>query len=807
MIKNYLLISLRTLRKHKLFSFINILGLSTGIAASVLLMNYVAFEWSFDRFHTEADRTFRMQLDTYRNGVKESGSLIIYYGAGPAIKEAFPEVETYVRLHRADGMINYHSPSGELISHHERKSLYADSTFFDVFSFPLIDGDPAHLLRNPSSVVISESAAKKYFGNDDPIGKTITLTTEWKGGEYTVEGIFRDVPQNSHLQFDFLFAIENLLSNQQFKDGAWYWANFYTYVQLKRGSDAAAFEKKLPMVIEKHLGQQLRRINTEEKLLIQPIADIHLQSELPTDNAISGNYKTVSFLLIISFLIVGIAWINYVNLSTARASERAREVGMRKVMGSGKRELILQFMFESTLLTTLSLTIATMIVIFATPYFNGFMGIGADGIPTQNFQLIMIAIAVIGTFLAGLYPAFVMSSFKPLSALKGKSPKSSGSVFVRRGLVILQFASSVILIVAALTIYTQLSFMRNQDLGMTLDQKVVVRSPKIIKSDSYLNEMSYFKQRLKSQSAVTHITSSSEVPGKSIFWTMESRLKSENDDVRRIANVMAVDEEFIPAFDMKLIAGRNFSQTLADLNEATIVNEAMLLASGFTNAEEAIGQELLIGEFQLKRIIGVVKNFHQQSLHEAPTPIIFYYIPWVQDYITFSMTSTNVRETMGIIQQEYKKAFPDNAFNFFFLDDQYNAQYTSDERSWKAFIFFSMLSIVIACLGLFGLSSFVVDQRSKEIAIRKVLGASSRMIAFVLSKEFLTLVVISIVLAAPLSWLLMNEWLQDFAFRIDVPWWSIGTAAASVILIAWVTISYQTIKASMANPVDAIKEN
>jgi putative ABC transport system permease protein len=391
--------------------------------------------------------------------------------------------------------------------------------------------------------------------------------------------------------------------------------------------------------------------------------------------------------------------------------------------------------------------------------------------------------------------------------LKGKSPKSSGSVFVRRGLVILQFASSIILIVAALTIYTQLSFMRNQDLGMTLDKKVVVRSPKIIKSDSYLNEMNYFKQRLKSQSAVAHITSSSEVPGKSIFWTIESRLTSENDDVRRIANVMAVDEEFIPAFGMKLIAGRNFSQQLADLNEATIVNEAMLLASGFTNAEEAIGQELLIGEFQVKKIIGVVKNFHQQSLHEAPTPIIFYYIPWVQDYITFSITSNNVRETMGTIQQEYKKAFPDNAFNFFFLDDQYNAQYTSDERSWEAFIFFSMLSIVIACLGLFGLSSFVVDQRSKEIAIRKVLGASSRMITFVLSKEFLTLVVISIALAAPLSWLLMNEWLQDFAFRIDVPWWSIGTAAASVILIAWVTISYQTIRASIANPVDAIKEN
>jgi putative ABC transport system permease protein len=480
---------------------------------------------------------------------------------------------------------------------------------------------------------------------------------------------------------------------------------------------------------------------------------------------------------------------------------------MRKVMGSGKRELILQFMLESTLLTTLSLIIAAAIGIFSTPYFEEFMGINSRHVPIRNFQLITVAIAVTGTFLAGLYPAFVMSSFNPLTALKGKSPKSPGSIFIRRGLVILQFASSIILIVAALTIYTQLSFMRTQDLGMKIDKKVVVRSPKIIKSDSYLNEMSYFKQRLKSQSAVTHITSSSEVPGKSIFWTMESRLKSENDDVRRITHVMAIDDEFVPAFEMKLLAGRNFTMGAADLNDATIVNEAMLHAAGFNSPEEAIGQELIIGEFRVKKIIGVVKNFHQQSLHEAPTPVIFYFIPWVQDYITFTINSNNVREAMETIELEYKKAFPDNAFNFFFLDDQYNAQYKSEERSWKAFIFFSMLSIGIACLGLFGLSSFVVDQRSKEIAIRKVLGASGRAITFVLSKEFLMLVLISIALAGPVSWIVMDEWLQDFAFRIDVPLWSIGIAAASVILIAWITISYQTIKASLANPVDAIKEN
>jgi putative ABC transport system permease protein len=288
---------------------------------------------------------------------------------------------------------------------------------------------------------------------------------------------------------------------------------------------------------------------------------------------------------------------------------------------------------------------------------------------------------------------------------------------------------------------------------------------------------------------------------------MESRFKSESDDVRRIINVMAIDEEFIPAFDMNLIAGRNFAMDVADMNDATIVNEAMLEAAGITDAEAAIGQELRIGEFRVKKIIGVVKNFHQQSLHEAQTPIIFYYIPWVQDYITFTINSNNIRDVLQTIEREYKAAFPENAFDFFFLDDQFNAQYRSDERSWKTFIFFSMLSIGIACLGLFGLSSFIVDQRSKEIALRKVLGASSRAITLVLSGEFIRLVLISILLAAPLSWMLMNEWLQDFAFRIQVPWWSIVIAAASTILIAWITIGYQTIKASLSNPVDAIKEN
>src|SRR5918993_1861671 len=445
MLKNYIVIACRNLFRHKVFSFINIVGLSIGVAASLLLLQYVAYERSYDTFHSNGHNIYRIRHDIYKKGILESRSAISYYGAAVAIKENFQEVSKFVRLHRADGMFNYYSDNGEVISHYETKAFYADSTFFNIFSFPLILGHKKKILRSPNSLVISASAAKKYFGDSNPLGKTISLTTQWAGGQYTVEGVFDDIPENTHLKFDFLFSIHNLLSNGQFKNGAWYWTNFYTYLVLKPDTDPTAFEQKLSSVIDTHLGRHLRKINSEEKFILQPLSDIHLHSDLGAEITLNGDHRIVSFLLLISFFIIGIAWLNYINLSTAKATERAREVGLRKVMGSNKTQLIKQFLVESSVLTFLSAVIAFFLFVIILPHFNHLAGkeVMSELTGQNGFWIITAIILILGSFLSGVYPAFVLSSFNPLATIKGKFIRNVGNAFLRKAMVVFQFGAAI----------------------------------------------------------------------------------------------------------------------------------------------------------------------------------------------------------------------------------------------------------------------------------------------------------------------------------------------------------------------------
>ncbi len=807
MLLNFIVIAYRNLFRHKLFSFINIVGLAFGIAASLLLLQYISYELSYDDFQTNGDNIYRIQHDCYKNGALENSSAISYYGAAPAIKESFPEVSNVVRLHRADGMVNHYGDKGEIISHYENKAFYADASFFSIFSFPLVRGDANKVLQSPSSVALSESAAKKYFGKVNPIGKTISLTTQWEGGQYVVEGVFKDVPENCHIQFDFLFAIENLLHNRQFKDGAWYWTNFYTYVVLKPATDPLMFESKLSSVIDTHLGSYLKTTKSEEKFILQPVQDIHLHSNIRDEVEVNSDYKIVSFLLILSFFIIGIAWLNYINLSTAKATERAREVGVRKVLGSTKNQLVKQFLLESSVLTILSIIIAIILIAIATPYFNLLIGkeITFDLAGQSRFWITALGIISAGTFLSGLYPAFVISSFSPLTVIKGTFSRNENSIRLRQAMVVFQFGAAMILIIATLTIYRQLEFMRNQDLGMNINQKVVVRTPKIIQGGSYMNSMDYFKNKVKTNTSIESVAASSEVPGKQIFWTNEFRKKSEPENVRKLLNILAVDDDFVPTYDLKLLAGRNFSkEIISDLGDAVIINESALHYLDIKNPEDALNQQLVVGDVGIKTIIGVVKDFHQQSLQKPNNPIIIYYIPWNLDYLTVSVHG-NVKETMASIENLYHHAFPENAFDYFFLDDQFNQQYRSEERSWKIFILFSALSIVVACMGLFGLSSFMTIQRSKEIAIRKVLGASVVNVTLLLSKDFIRLVLVAFILAVPLSGWIINQWLQTFAYHIDIAWWTFALAGILTVILAFLTVGFQSVKAALSNPVESIK--
>ncbi len=804
MLRNHIISAYRNLIRHKVYSIINLLGLGLGVTASLLLFQYASFELNYDNFHGE--NVYRIRLDNYHGGSFENSSATSYYGESPELKETYEEVRDYVRLHRADGMIKYQK-DGVIISNFERKGFYADSGFFSMFSFPLVKGDKDKVLKNLNSVVITESVAKRYFGNEEPLGKVLTLTTEWQGGDYIVEGVVKDLPKNSHIQFDLLFSIEKLLTNAQFKHGAWYWTNFYNYVRLRPATDISQFQSKMDTILYKHIGREMLKSNNIQKFVLQPIRDIHLHSNIFSEMDVNGNAQLISFILIIAFLIIGIAWLNYLNLSTVKAMERVKEVGIRKVMGSGKSQLIFQFLFESLLLILGAMGIAAILLFIVKPYFNELVGkdISSDFFKQSSFWIPVTLILVTGTFLSALYPAFVLSSFQPISALKGKFVKSGAGEKFRKGMVVLQFTASILLIIGTLIIGKQIRFMQEQELGITINNKLIIRAPKILRSGSYSNEIQSFKDALLQYPSIIKIATSSEVPGKEIFWTNEFKRKEASDYEKSIFSIVSVDDDYIPCYGINLVVGRNFSkERISDYGNTVIINETALKVLGYDSAENALNQEIQVG-LDLKKVIGVIKDFQQESFKKSKTPLILYFIPWGNDYVSVSLNATNVHTDVNIITDTYKKMFPENAIEFFFLDDFFNRQYQNEVQFGTIVKVFSLLSIFIAAIGLFGLSSFIISKRTKEVGIRKVLGSSDMSILYLLSKDFLILVAIAFVLSIPIGTLLINKWLEGFAKRIDIPFWIFLLSGAIALLIAFFTVSFQAIKASLANPVKSIR--
>ena len=807
LLRNDLFGAYRSLVRHRVFSLINLTGLTLGIASSLLLFQYVNFEFSYDRFHTNAPNIYRIRLDSYKSGAFQYSSAQSYHSESPALKEAFPQVLNYVRLHRADGMLNYYDKNGQTLSYFEQNGLYVDSSFFSIFSFPLIKGNRNSVLKNGNSMLMSESASKKYFGNGDPIGKVLSLKTEWESGEYVVEGIFKDVTENSHVKFDFLFSIEKLLVNQQFMNGGWYWMIFHNYLLVRPGKDVKELESGISSVINTHLASELRSANSVQKFVLQPLSDIHLHSNLTYEIDTNGNYQLVYFIVVIALLIMGIACLNYLNLSTAKSMERAKEVGIRKIMGSKRWQLIKQFLFESFLLMTIAIVLAVLLLFVLKPSFKELIGndITADLFEQKNFWIAIGSVLSICMFLSALYPAIVLSSFQPISALKGKFIGSGRGERIRKMMVVFQFTASILLIIGTLTIGKQITFLQDLDLGMNVNQKLIIRAPRILKGESYLNEMSAFKNLLAQHPVITSIASSSEVPGRPIFWGHEFKLTQNPEEDKREFSVLSVDEDFIPTYGITLLAGRNFSnERPADFGGPVIINETAMAMLGIKDAENAIGQEIE-NDFSIKKIVGVIKDFHQESLKKSDLPIILYFIPWHNDYLTVSMNSQNVRADVEMITETYKKVFPGNAIEYFFLDDFYNRQYKSDMRFWNIFKIFSVLAIFIACTGIFGLSSLLISKRTKEVGIRKVLGSSEIGIVVLLSKDFLKLVFIAFLLSVPMAMFIMDKWLEGFAHRITIPMWIYLLSGGLALVIAMFTISFQAIRVALANPTKAIQ--
>lgn len=800
MLKNYLTIALRNLLRHKMFSFINILGLAIGMAACLLIMQYVSFELSYDSFHQNGDRIYRIPVESYlANGQFEYTDAGAPPAMGPALKQDFPEVADYVRLHWVyDGaVISYQD-----VRFREEKIYYAEPSFLSIFSFPLIHGNAHTALNEPNTALLTQSTARKYFGNEDPVGKVIQFNGKQN---LLITGILRDVPVNSHLQFGALISFATLAQAEKESMNSWDWYNFYTYLLLQPNTDPKAFAAKLPAFIEKYQGENMRKKNYGLRLFLQQLSDIQLNNTVSYEIEVRGNRHSVYFLSLIALFIVVIAWVNYVNLSTAKAAERAKEVSIRKVVGSTQPQLIGQFLLESVLINLIAATVAIFLAYITLPFFHKLVG---KSIPftfwdNKQFLLYMVAMLLAGMLASAFYPAFVLSSFKPVQILKGRASGGNRGIWLRKSLVVVQFAASVALIIGTLVVYRQLQFMRGQDLGVNVDQTLVIRAPQV-RDSTYATSKFTFKTELLRHPAVRSATFSNCIPGEEITDTAGNVHRKGEKDKEGNYSLVWIDYDFIPAYEMKMVAGRNFSEQFSTDKQAVILNETAARTLGFSSPNEAVNETILVRDEE-KKVVGVVKDYHQRSLRNSHEPIVFIGDLSRSVYFSLKVSPANVSTTIAAVKVDYDAKFAGNPFEYFFLDEYFNRQYQADQQFGQAFAFFAGLAIFVACLGLFGLASFTTIQRTKEIGVRKVLGASVPDILLLLSRDFLQLVLISFVIAVPLSWYTMHQWLQNYAFRTALQWWLFVLPGSLILLIALLTVSYQSIKTALINPVKSLR--
>jgi putative ABC transport system permease protein len=814
MIDNYLTIAWRNIGKNKVFSFINMMGLAMGMAACLLILEYIIFETSYDQFHSKGDQIYRVIGQP-----EESETYVATANAplGPSLKAEFPEIANFTRFFYTGGIMRANqSETGKVLSYREEKLAYVDSTFLHMFSFPLETGNATGILQAPNKVVLSKAFAKKYFGPANVVGKVITLYDQFGEHVCTVTGVLADTPQYSHLEFDALISMATLNKTDQFwaKLDNWNWTTFYTYVQLSGKASPQQMANKFPAYIQKNGGSQ------KSKLALQRMPGIHLYSDLQAEASINGNIKLVYFLTTIVFFILLIAWINYINLSTARAIDRAKEVGIRKVSGSTQGQLMGQFLFEALLLNFIAIIISLTIVQLSQPLFNELTGKPLSIFLLKNYFVwaAILAIFITGASLSGLYPAIVLSSFKPVAVLKGRLTGNFKGAFLRKALVTFQFAASIALITGTFTVYTQLSYMRNKDLGMNLSHLLVIKAPAIQgEEQKFVKNVEVYKNTMRQYPAINAMTASQTIPGIGYNWYSTGfRRQSELEKPSNKYNVFYINNDFLDTYEIKLLAGRNFSHNKSIDNKSiegedkeVIINQTALKQLGFTLPEEAINQYLYNGETREGRIVGIVQDYHHESLKNNLEAIVIFPSNWAS-YFTLRINSGDtptetIAQVIAASKKRYEALFPGNPFEYFFLDEFFNQKYQSDRQFGKIFSLFASLAIVVACLGLFGLASFTISQRTKEIGIRKVLGASVPSILLLLSKDFVRLVLLANLIAWPLTYMGMHWWLQSYPFRIALSWWMFVIPALLILCIALLTISLQTFRTARSNPIQSLR--
>ncbi|HET6993899.1 MAG TPA: ABC transporter permease [Chitinophagaceae bacterium] len=803
MIKNYFKIAWRNIVRQKGYSAINIVGLAIGIAACVLILQYVSFELSYENFQANKDRIYRVRQDRYDNGKLSTQWVSGAYAVGNSFKDAIPEIEDYVKVLQRDKVVTEVNNQPVEI----KKVFFASGSFFRIFTYPVISGNADKALTEPFTAAISESTARRLYGTANAVGKRLTLN---RRRDYTITAVYKDVPNNTQLKPDILLSYETfkkIVGPDNNPDAAWLWDGCLTYLLLRKNVNPAAVEKKFIPVVDKFTGADMKKYNSAVVYSLQPLTDIHLYSHYMTEPEANGDGKTVYLLLGIAFFIAVIAWVNYINLATARAVNRAKEVGIRKTVGSQKRQLIIQFLSESALLNAFALILGLVIVSLAIPGFNKLSGqhLSLSLFSKTTFWLALAGLFIVGVFFSGLYPAFVLSSFRPIDVLKGKMTATTKGALLRKGLVVFQFTASLFLLIGTLTVYQQIQYMRKQSLGINIDQTLVVRAPIVVTDSTYIRSMNALKDELNGQTSVKGVAISGSIPGESVDWNAGGiKLVGTDENTQKQYRVIGMDYDYMKLYGIKLIAGRGFSKDYGTDENSVVFNKRGFEQLGLSKPEDAVGKKI---DFwgQQYTIIGVSENFHQQSLRESFEPLIFRLIPDIRGYLSVRTPASKAAQTISQVRSSWDKFFPGNTFEYFFLDDHFDEQYKADQRFGQVFGLFTSLAILVACLGLFGLASFTTLQRTKEIGIRKVLGASVPRILKLLYQEFAILLLIAFVIAVPVAWFTLGDWLQGYAFRINIHWSYFAIPFVTILVIALLTVSFQSIRAAIANPVKSLR--
>jgi putative ABC transport system permease protein len=814
MIKNYLIVALRNMRRQKIYSFINLSGLAIGMACCVLILLFVQYEWSYQRYHENAYNIYRVERDINFQDIHGTYPVTAHPYAH-ALKSDFPEIKEAVRI--------WPSETDYLDQNHQYNRgyfIYADATVFDVFTWPLIQGNSETALIDPYSIVITEGIAERYFPDEDPIGKTLTM--QWgKDYDFKVTGVMNNVLENSHFTFDAIASystLNSILGEEEL--GIWFSNSIYTYLLLQKNANPQELESKLPDWQEKYVGNRARELMGPEAdinkfciIKLKPLTDIHLYSHLEHEIQPNGNVTTVYIFSAIALLILLIACINFMNLSTARSLNRAKEVGLRKVVGAERGRLILQFLSESILLSFIALFFAIILIEILLPVFNSLTGIDLKIAYLKNILIPVgfLVIAIIVGLLAGSYPAFVLSAFQPISVLKGKFKSSSRGATLRKGLVVLQFSISITLIIGTLIVMSQLKYLRNKQLGFNKEHVVVIPN---YDANLLPTNMEVLRNEMLNDPAIISVGTSSRIPGNRRFGDTMFRKSKTGDAMEDMVNIQnfEVSQEFLTTIGAEIIAGRNFSRKFpTDTSGGYIINEAAAKKIGWESPEIAVSKEFGRATginpvvYTDGKIVGVVKDFHFKSLHQKIEPVVMECDPKADSYILVRIQPGNILETLSFLEDKMRQFSPTYPFEYFFEDEYFNNLYRSEERIQEIFGYFTFLAILIACLGLFGLASFTTEQRRKEIGVRKVLGASLANIIFLLTKEFLKWVIIANLIAWPIAWWILNKWLQNFAYHIDIEMWVFVISGGIALVIAVITVSYQAVKAAFNNPIEALR--